>query len=132
MFNVFDRERLVRNIKELCKIKGLYPTVVCKESGVGPSFINDLERGKTPSVSKVQMLASYLGVTTSELLGEVYIKQETEEVLPKNVQGTHAKISPAAEQVAMAYDQASPELRNAARRVLGLKEEPPAASNKAM
>ena len=35
------------------------------------NFISDIKRGQTPSVAKVQMLANYLGVTTSELLGEV-------------------------------------------------------------
>lgn len=29
-----------------------------------------MNRGSTPSVAKVQLLANYLGVTTSELLGE--------------------------------------------------------------
>lgn len=61
---------LCQNIKYYCAQKGVKPTNACKESGVGGSFINDIERGRTPSVSKVQMLANYLGVTTSELLGE--------------------------------------------------------------
>lgn len=66
-----DREFFVQNIKSLCELKKVKPTVACRESGVGVSFINDINRGQTPSVSKVQMLANYLGVTTSELLGEV-------------------------------------------------------------
>lgn len=65
-----DKEFLVQNIKRLCAQKGVKPTVACRESGVGTSFINDIERGRTPSVEKMQMLAQYLGVTTSELLGE--------------------------------------------------------------
>lgn len=65
-----DANVFVQNIKRLCTKKGIKPTNACKESGVGGSFINDIERGRTPSVSKVQMLADYLGVTTSELLGE--------------------------------------------------------------
>lgn len=45
--------------------------MACRESGVGTSFINNIEaRGQVPSVEKVQLLAQYLGVTTSELLGE--------------------------------------------------------------
>lgn len=60
----------VENIKKYCQLKGQAPTSVCKNSGVGASFISDLRRGQTPSVAKVQMLAEYLGVTTSELLGE--------------------------------------------------------------
>lgn len=65
-----DRDIFVQNIKVHCAAKGVKPTVACRESGVGTSFINDLERGKTPSVAKVQMLAQYLGCTVSDLLGE--------------------------------------------------------------
>ena len=60
----------VQNIKHYCELKGVKPTVACRESGVGTSFINNIDRGQTPSVAKVQMLATYLGVTVSELLGE--------------------------------------------------------------
>lgn len=63
-------EVFVQNIKYYCAKKGVKPTNACKESGVGASFISDINRGQTPSVAKVQMLADYLGVTTSELLGE--------------------------------------------------------------
>lgn len=65
-----DAQVFVQNIKYYCNLKGIKPTVACRESGVGSSFINNLERGQTPSVAKVQMLADYLGVTTSQLLGE--------------------------------------------------------------
>ena len=65
-----DRELFVQNIKKYCAIKGIKPTVACRESGVGVSFINDIDRGQTPSVAKVQMLAQYLGCTVSDLLGE--------------------------------------------------------------
>ena len=47
-------ESFVQNIKYYCAQKGVKPTNACKESGVGGSFINDIERGRTPSVSKVQ------------------------------------------------------------------------------
>lgn len=65
-----DANIFVQNIKKYCLLKGVKPTNACKESGVGASFISDIKRGQTPSVAKVQMLADYLGVTTSELLGE--------------------------------------------------------------
>lgn len=65
-----ERELFVQNIKERCRAKGVKPTTACRESGVGVSFINDIERGQTPSVAKVQMLAQYLGCTVSDLLGE--------------------------------------------------------------
>ena len=66
-----DKAVFVQNIKDYCKLKGVKPTVACRESGVSASFINNIEvKGQVPSVEKVQMLATYLGVTTSELLGE--------------------------------------------------------------
>ena len=72
-----DKAIFVQNIKEICKRKGIKPTVACRESGVSASFINNIEaKGQIPSVEKVQMLAAYLGVTTSELLGEE-IKADT-------------------------------------------------------
>ncbi|MEJ5965588.1 LexA family protein [Flavonifractor porci] len=61
----------MQNIKLYCDKKGIKPTVACKESGAGKDLINQIERrGSMPSIEKVQMLADYLGVTTSELLGE--------------------------------------------------------------
>lgn len=66
-----DKTVFVQNIKKYCAVKGVKPTVACRESGVGNSFINNIEsRGQVPSVEKVQLLAQYLGVTVSELLGE--------------------------------------------------------------
>ncbi len=66
-----DRALFVENIKKYCARNGIKPTVACRESGVGTSFINNIEsRGQIPSVERVQQLAAYLGVTTSDLLGE--------------------------------------------------------------
>ena len=66
-----DAVIFVQNIKQLCEKKGVKPTVACKESGAGKDLINQIERrGSLPSVEKVQLLADYFGVTTSELLGE--------------------------------------------------------------
>ena len=57
-----------------CALKGVKPTTACRESGVGTSFITDINRGQTPSVAKVQLLAQYLGCTVSDLLGEENVK----------------------------------------------------------
>lgn len=65
-----DSELFVQNVKKYCHARGELPTIACKKAGVGGSFISDINRGRTPSVEKVQKLADYLGVTTSELLGE--------------------------------------------------------------
>ena len=61
----------MQNVKVLCKARGVSPTVACKESGAGKSLLSQIEKhGITPSVKKIQQLADYLGVTTSDLLGE--------------------------------------------------------------
>lgn len=66
-----DKDLFVKNVQMICVQKGIRPTNACKESGVGGSFLSDIKnRGSIPSVAKVQMLAEYLGVTVSELLGE--------------------------------------------------------------
>ena len=66
-----DKTLFVEIVKKLCAIRGIKPTVACRESGAGRSLLTNLEQnGSLPSVEKVQMLAQYLGVTTSELLGE--------------------------------------------------------------
>ena len=66
-----DAVIFVQNIKSFCAKRGVKPTVACKESGAGKDLINQIERrGSLPSIEKVQLLANYLGVTTSELLGE--------------------------------------------------------------
>ena len=61
----------MQNIKIYCQLRGVKPTVACRESGAGRSLLTNLEQnGSLPSVEKVQLLAQYLSVTTSELLGE--------------------------------------------------------------
>ncbi len=67
-----DKAILVQNIKKYCILRGVKPTIACAESGAGKNIINKLEsRGSVPSVERVQLLAQYLGVTVSDLLGEV-------------------------------------------------------------
>ena len=65
-----DKDIFVQNIKYHCKRLDIPPTTACKKAGVGSSFISDINRGQTPSVEKVRLLAQYLGVTVSQLLGE--------------------------------------------------------------
>lgn len=65
-----ERDIFVQNVKSLCFARTELPTIACKKAGVGGSFISDINRGRTPSIEKVQRLADYFGVTTSQLLGE--------------------------------------------------------------
>lgn len=61
----------VQNVKHLCAERGISPTAACKESGVGTSFIPDIKRGRIPSIDKFEKLAIYLGVTVSDLIGDM-------------------------------------------------------------
>ena len=66
-----DIEKVVQNIQRICREKGTTPTAAGKESGAGKDLVSLMKmRGSFPSVEKMSMLAAYLGVTTSELLGE--------------------------------------------------------------
>lgn len=63
-------EIFVQNVKSLCKAQGTTPSAASEASGAGRNFMDNIKKGSIPSVAKVQMLAEYLGVTTSDLLGE--------------------------------------------------------------
>ena len=60
----------VQNVKSLCKAQGTTPSAASEASGAGRNFMDNIKKGSIPSVAKVQMLAEYLGVTVSDLLGE--------------------------------------------------------------
>jgi len=106
-----NREIFVQNIKNLCMKKGIKPTNACIESGVSRSFISDINRGQTPSVEKVQMLAQYLGVTVSELLGE-----------GKPTPGDGDGLNEEQLEIVKLYESAPPALRAAALAVLRSSE----------
>ena len=101
-----DKELFVQNIKERCRAKGVKPTVACREAGVGVSFINDIERGQTPSVAKVQLLAQYLGCTVSDLLGEAPA------AAPENVKTAAQEGSGLHEEFARIFGTLTPENQN--------------------
>ena len=46
-----DKEIFVQNIKKQCSLRGVKPTIACRESGAGADLINQIERrGSVPSV----------------------------------------------------------------------------------
>lgn len=66
-----DLTVLVQNIKMRCKAMGVSPSKAAKDSGAGEALITSIERkGSVPSIEKIQQLATYLGCTVSDLLGE--------------------------------------------------------------
>lgn len=128
-----DKETFVQNVKMLCFQRGIKPTNACKESGVGTSFISDINRGQTPSVAKVQLLAQYLGVTTSELLGEPTPEGQARaaltEHLAQSVKDRLAEegktvLSQTASLVASAYDKADEGTQAAVRKLLDVEAVP--------
>lgn len=65
-----NKETLVFNIRRYCEAKDMKPTPACDAAGVGHSFLTDIKRDKMPSVEKVATLAAFLGVSTSDLVGD--------------------------------------------------------------
>ncbi len=98
-----DKDIFVENVRSYCEAKGVKPTVACRESGVGTSFLPDVARGRTPSVGKVQMLAQYLGCTVSDLLGEQP---------PKNAKAAAPEGSGLSEEFARIFQGLTPENQN--------------------
>ena len=106
-----DSQIFVQNIKKYCKRKGIKPTPACRDAGVSGSFISNVERGVMPAIDKVQMLAAYLGVTTSDLLGE-------EKRAGNNASGLSKEMI----EIIELYDKASPEMQAAALGMLRAAE----------
>lgn len=103
-----NRDIFVENIRILSRRRGELPTILCKKAGVGGSFVSDINRGRTPSIEKVQRLADYLGVTTSQLLGE----DELPPVEPPKEDATAKKNSPTWAELIIAKINESNELEN--------------------
>lgn len=61
---------MISNIRKYCAARDVKPTIACVAAGVGRSFVSDIDRGRTPSVASVAALAAYLGVSTSDLVGD--------------------------------------------------------------
>ena len=65
-----NKELLIMNIRRYCEARGEKPTVACTAAGVGKNFVSNMTRGQTPSVASVADLAAWLGVSTSDLVGD--------------------------------------------------------------
>lgn len=65
-----DKAKFVEIVKKHCEARGISLSAACRESGAGESLMDNVKRGRTPSIDSIQKLAAYFGVTTSQLLGE--------------------------------------------------------------
>lgn len=88
------REDFVKNVEYYCTLRGVKPKTACRESGAGEDLMNNLRRGRSTSIEKAQLLAAYLGVTTSQLLGE------------EGPPGMPTGVSPADQELLAAYHRA--------------------------
>lgn len=102
-----NAELFEANVKKYCALKGVSPTVACAESGAGKNLLGQLaKRGTVPSVSRVQLLAQYLGCTVSDLLGEASA------AAPENVKTAAQEGSGLHEEFARIFGTLTPENQN--------------------
>lgn len=88
-------ETFVQNVKDYCAKKGVKPTVACAESGAGKDMLSNLINRRTvPSVTRVQLLAQYLGCTVSDLLGEGPSQQLPADTVTNEFARVFAQLSP--------------------------------------
>ena len=71
-----NKELMISNVLKFCAAREIKPTVACSEAGVGKNFVTNMKRGQTPSVAAVADLAAYLGVSTSDLVGDAQTPAE--------------------------------------------------------
>ena len=76
----YDLGTLKTRINELCKEKGMKPTVAFEKSGVGKNFLSNLKNSK-PSMQKLTALANYLGTSIDYLLGTESKEQVARKVM---------------------------------------------------
>lgn len=74
-----DNEQLIANIARAAAAQNVSTSRACINAGCGKSFISNIKRGQTPSVALVAQLAEYLGVTTSDLVGDKHPGADEEE-----------------------------------------------------
>lgn len=66
-----DIQIFVQNVKRILDERGISYSRAGIESGAGIDFIRNMDRkGTEPSIGKVMQMASYLGISVGELLGE--------------------------------------------------------------
>lgn len=108
-----DVDIFVKNLKAILDKRGISYSRAGRESGAGQEFIRTMERQKSaPSYLKVQQMAQYLGMTTSELLGE-----ETP------ASGEAGGLDEEQAEIVRLYDRAAPEVQAAMLAMLRAAEE---------
>ena len=126
-------EFFVENVQFHCRAKGVSPSRACIESGAGKTLMDNVKRGRVPSIDSVQLLAQYLGVTVSELLGEPLPEEQARAALTAHlaqsvkdhiVEDSKIVLSQTASLVASAYDKADEGTQAAVRKLLDVEAVP--------
>lgn len=95
--------------------------------------MDNVKRGRVPSIDSVQLLAQYLGVTVSELLGEPTPEGQARAALTAHlaqsvkdhiVEDSKIVLSQTASLVASAYDKADEGTQAAVRKLLDVEAVP--------
>lgn len=95
--------------------------------------MDNVKRGRVPSVDSVQLLAQYLGVTVSELLGEAQPEAQARAALAEHLAQSvkdrlaaegKTVLSQTASLVASAYDKADEGTQAAVRKLLDVEVVP--------
>lgn len=98
-----DRDVFIANITAAAAAKGEKVTPACKNAGVGTSFVQDVKRGQSPSIEKIIMLANYLGVSVSWLIGDDAPKEpagQKADELSQEFKSLFADLSPEKREIA--------------------------------
>ena len=92
---------------ELCNRNKVYPNTVCAQLGFSKATATKWKSGAVPRDTTLKRIADYFGVTVDYLIGQ---NQQQEAELPA------ADAAP----IQTAYDNASPEIQTAVRKLLDL------------
>lgn len=66
-----DKDALISNIERFARSAGVSPSRACISAGLSKNFLSEVKRGRMPNVAAIADLASFLGVSTSDLVGDV-------------------------------------------------------------
>ena len=82
--SIMNTEQLIKNIEKLSAEKGINKTNALIECGAGKNFISNLMKGSEPSITKVQQIADYFGVTIDYLLGKTPEPSNISRIIPSD------------------------------------------------
>lgn len=71
-----DKDLLIANIVRFAAARNESPSGACIAAGLSKNYVSELKRGRMPGLVSVCDLASHLGVSTSDLVGDAQTPAE--------------------------------------------------------